>query len=134
MHHVRHQDDRDCQVCQDAVRLLDQRQQAKLCDKEVRDAADKRGKNLGAGNFAWGFGISPSLGEAVVDSFYHGGNHVDGGGDSTKNDQNRNQRCHKFTADALLNHKERRDALPAHFRILIYGHNSENDHNHHQCI
>lgn len=83
MHHVRHQDDRDCQVCQDAVRLLDQRQQTKLCDEEVCDAASEGG----------------------VDSFDHGGNHVDGCGYGTEDDQYGNQRCHEFTADALLNHK-----------------------------
>ena len=68
VHHVRHQDDRDCQVCQDDVRLLDQRQQTKLCDKEVRDAADKRGKDLGAADFACGFCSAASFSEAVVDS------------------------------------------------------------------
>ena len=67
MHHVRHQDDRDCQVCQDAVRLLDQRQQTKLCDKEVRDAADKRGKDLGAADFACGFCSAASFSETGVD-------------------------------------------------------------------
>ena len=80
MHHVRHQDDRDCQVCQDAVHLLDQRQQTKLCDKEVRDAADKRGKDLGAADFACGFCSAASFSETGVDSFDHGGNHVDGCG------------------------------------------------------
>ena len=105
MHHVRHQDDRDCQVCQDAVHLLDQRQQTKLCDKEVRDAADKRGKDLGAADFACGFCSVASFSEAVVDSFDHGGNHVDGCGYGTEDDQYGNQRCHEFTADALLNHK-----------------------------
>ena len=55
MHHVRHQDDRDCQVCQDAVRLLDQRQQTKLCDEEVCDAASEGGEDLGAADFACGF-------------------------------------------------------------------------------
>ena len=55
VHHVRHQDDRDCQVCQDAVRLLDQRQQTKLCDEEVCDAASEGGEDLGAADFACGF-------------------------------------------------------------------------------
>lgn len=105
MHHIRHENDRDCEVGEDAVRLLDQRQQAKLCDKEVRDAADKRGKDLGAADFACGFCSAASFSEAVVDSFDHGGNHVDGCGYGTEDDQYGNQRCHEFTADALLNHK-----------------------------
>ena len=42
---------------------------------------------------------------AEVDSFDHGGNHVDGCGYGTEDDQYGNQRCHEFTADALLNHK-----------------------------
>lgn len=37
--------------------------------------------------------------------FDHGGNHVDGCGYGTEDDQYGNQRCHEFTADALLNHK-----------------------------
>ena len=55
----------DCRVCQD-VHLLDQRQQTKLCDKEVRDAADKRGKDLGAADFACGFCSAASFSETGV--------------------------------------------------------------------
>ena len=52
-----------------AVHLLDQRQQTKLCDKEVRDAADKRGKDLGAADFACGICSAASFSETGVDSF-----------------------------------------------------------------
>ena len=49
--------------------------------------------------------VSASFSETGVDSFDHGGNHVDGCGYGTEDDQYGNQRCHEFTADALLNHK-----------------------------
>mgnify|MGYP000747915151 CR=1 FL=1 len=39
----------------------------KLCDKEVRDAADKRGKDLGAADFACGFCSAASFSETGVD-------------------------------------------------------------------
>ncbi|MEI3273955.1 MAG: hypothetical protein V8R97_01980 [Fusicatenibacter saccharivorans] len=63
MHHIRHENDRDCKVGENAVRFLDQRQQAELCDEEVCDAASEGGEDLGASDFACGF--SPSSLTAV---------------------------------------------------------------------
>lgn len=105
MHHIRHENDRDCEVGENAVRFLDQRQQAELGDEEVCDAASEGGEDLGAADAARCFWFSASLCKAGVDSFDHGGNHVDGCGYGTEDDQYGNQRCHEFTADALLNHK-----------------------------
>ena len=52
MHHIRHENDRDCKVGENAVRFLDQRQQAELGDEEVCDAASEGGEDLGASDFA----------------------------------------------------------------------------------
>lgn len=41
MHHIRHENDRDCKVGENAVRFLDQRQQAELGD-DVRDVDDQQ--------------------------------------------------------------------------------------------
>ena len=54
MHHIRHENDRDCKVGENAVRFLDQRQQAELGDEEVCDAASEDGEDLGASDFACG--------------------------------------------------------------------------------
>ena len=54
MHHIRHENDRDCKVGENAVRFLDQRQQAELGDEEVCDAASEGGEDLGAADFACG--------------------------------------------------------------------------------
>ena len=105
MHHIRHENDRDCKVGENAVRSLDQRQQAELGDEEVCDAAGEGCEDLSAADAARCFWFSASLCKAGVDSFDHGGNHVDGCGYGTEDDQYGNQRCHEFTADALLNHK-----------------------------
>ena len=105
MHDIRHENNRDCEIREDTVGFLDQGQQAELGDEEVGDAAGEGGEDLGAVDFAWGFGCAASLGEAVVDSFYHGGDHVDGGGNGAEDDQDGDQRCHEFTADALLDHE-----------------------------
>ena len=105
MHHIRHENDRDCEVGENAVRFLDQRQQAELGDEKVCDAAGEGCEDLSAADAARCFWFSASLCKAGVDSFDHGGNHVDGCGYGTEDDQYGNQRCHEFTADALLNHK-----------------------------
>ena len=54
MHHIRHENDRDCEVGENTVRFLDQRQQAELGDEEVCDAASEDGEDLGASDFACG--------------------------------------------------------------------------------
>ena len=105
MHDIRYEYHWDCEVGEDAVSFLDQGQQAELGDEEVGDAAGECSEDLGAADFAWDFGCTASLSEAVVDSFYHGGDHVDSGGDGAEDDQNGDQRCHEFTADTLLNHE-----------------------------
>ncbi len=105
MHHIRQENDRDCKVGENAVRFLDQRQQAELGDEEVCDAASEGGEDLGAADFACGFCSAASFSETGVNSFDHGGNHVDGCGYGTEDDQYGNQRWHEFTADALLNYK-----------------------------
>ena len=60
MHHIRHENDRDCEVGENAVRFLDQRQQAELGDEEVCDAASEGGEDLGAADFACGSSKDPA--------------------------------------------------------------------------
>ena len=54
MHHIRHENDRNCEVGENAVRFLDQRQQAELGDEEVCDAAGEGCEDLSAADAACG--------------------------------------------------------------------------------
>lgn len=80
MHDIRNQDDRNRQVCQRAVRLLNQRQQAELRDAEIHDAANQRHGNLAGGNLPALRLLRVGFLQAAANALDHGCDHVNRGG------------------------------------------------------
>ena len=147
MNHIWNQDYRDGQVSDDAVRPLNEGQQSELGDAEVHDAADEGGDDFLAGNTRAGLSCVVFVGESFIlrlwrgcflfitaDSFHHGGDHVYRRGDSAQDDEDGDERRHKGSAHAVLYHEEGRHVLGGCFRVGVDGHQTENDHDHHQGV
>ena len=134
MHDIRNQDDRNRQICQRAVRLLNQRQQAELRNAEIHDAANQRHGNLAGGNLPALRLLRAGFLQAAANALDHGSDHINRGGYRAENNQNGNQRRQDVVSHAVLYHEQRRYALIDNVRIGADGQQTQNHHDHEQRI
>lgn len=117
MHDIRHQDDRNGEIRKEAVCFLDQGQQSELRDAEIHQTADQCDHDLAGGDLLFSgrsAGVCRIFFQTIRHTLDHGSNHIDCGGDGTKDDQDGDERCHKSFSNAILHDQKRRDTGICH--------------------